>query len=92
MKYSLSVFDKSIGTIIASCMLVTLMACVSSPTPPLTPTTPPPAGTGQSVTINITAENIAFDKTTITVPAGADVTVVFNNKDRVPHNVAVYET
>jgi len=35
---------------------------------------------------------MAFDKATITVPAGADVTVVFNNKDRVPHNVAVYET
>ncbi len=92
MKNTLSGFGKSIGTIIASCMLVTLMACASSPTPPPTPTTPPPAGTGQSVTINISAENIAFDKGTITVPAGADVTVVFNNKDRVPHNVAVYET
>ena len=70
------------------------MACTSSPTPapPQTPTTPTSAGTGQSVTINIAAENIAFDKVTITVPAGADVTVVFNNKDRVSHNVAFYET
>jgi len=73
-------------------MLGTLIACTSSPAPAPTPTTPPPAGTGQSVTINITAENIAFDKTTITVPAGADVTIVFENKDRVPHNVAFYET
>jgi len=73
-------------------MLGTLIACTSSPAPAPTPTTPPPAGTGQSVTVNIAAENIAFDKSTITVPAGADVTIVFDNKDRVPHNVAFYES
>ncbi|MFC1941840.1 plastocyanin/azurin family copper-binding protein [Chloroflexota bacterium] len=82
----------SLGIIITSYVLVTLSACSSSPAPTTTPTIPPPTGTGPSVTININAENIAFDKGTITVPAGADVTVVFNNKDRVPHNVAFYET
>lgn len=92
MKNSRSGFGKSIGTIIVLCMLFILMACASSPAPPPTLTTPPPAGTGQSVTVNISAENIAFDKGTITVPAGADVTIVFDNKDRVPHNVAFYET
>lgn len=47
----------------------------------------------QSVTVDLTAENIAFDKSTITVPAGARVTVNFNNRDSgVPHNFAVYET
>jgi plastocyanin len=60
----------------------------SAPTPP--PTSP--TDTGKMVTISLTAENLAFDKGTITVPAGADVTVVFDNKDRVPHNVAFYET
>jgi plastocyanin len=43
--------------------------------------------------VDLTAENIAFDKSTITVPAGAQVTVNFNNRDSgVPHNFAVYET
>jgi plastocyanin len=47
----------------------------------------------KSVTVNLTAENIAFDKNTITVPAGASVTVNFDNRDSgVPHNFAVYDT
>lgn len=86
------VLGKYFYVIIVIGLLVSLIACTSSSSPTPTPTTPPPAGTGESVTINISAENIAFDKGTITVPAGADVTVVFNNKDRVPHNLAVYET
>jgi plastocyanin len=49
--------------------------------------------TGKSVTMDLVAENIAFDKKTITVPAGTKVTVNFNNRDSgVPHNFAVYET
>ena len=87
-------FLKHIGILTTSYILVTLMACTSSPTlaPPQTPTTPTPAGIGQSVTVTIAAENIAFDKDTIIAPAGADVIVVFTNKDRVPHNVAFYDT
>ena len=51
-----------------------------------TPTTAP-----QAVTINLVAKNLAFDKSTITVPAGAAVTVVFNNQDAgIYHNLAVY--
>ena len=51
------------------------------------------AAAPQSVTVDLVAENIAFDKSTITVPAGARVTVNFNNRDSgVPHNFAVYET
>ena len=47
----------------------------------------------QAVTVELTAENIAFDKKTITVPSGADVTVNFENRDSgVPHNFAVYDT
>jgi len=33
---------------------------------------------------------MAFDQSTITVPAGAVVTMNFENKDRVPHNFALY--
>ena len=43
------------------------------------------------MTIDLVAQNIAFDKSTITVPAGAQVTVNFDNKDSgIPHNLAVY--
>jgi plastocyanin len=44
-----------------------------------------------SAIINLVAKNIAFNTSTITVPAGADVTVNFDNQDaNVPHNFAVY--
>ncbi|OGO07454.1 MAG: hypothetical protein A2Y92_02725 [Chloroflexi bacterium RBG_13_57_8] len=33
---------------------------------------------------------MAFDKQTITVPAGASVTMNFVNEDSVPHNFALY--
>ena len=45
------------------------------------------------MTISISAKNIAFDTKNITVPAGADVTVIFDNQDSgIPHNFAVYTT
>jgi len=66
-----------------------------TPTPTIAPTptpTPTPTGTPQSVTINLIAKNIAFNMSTITVPAGASVTVNFDNQDSgIPHNFAVYE-
>ena len=52
-------------------------------------TTIPPAA--QSVTINLTAKGLSFDKSSITVSAGAKVTVNFNNQDSgIPHNFSVY--
>ncbi len=48
--------------------------------------------TSSSVTIDITAKGFAFNTSTITVPAGANVAIDFNNMDAgIPHNVAVYE-
>ena len=49
---------------------------------------------GENATeINLTAENTAFDTDTITVPAEANVTVHFMNKDDgVPHNLAIYDS
>ena len=49
---------------------------------------------GENVTeINLTAENIEFDTDTITVPAEANVTVHFTNRDDgVPHNLAIYDS
>lgn len=44
-------------------------------------------------TVTLTAKGLAFDQTTVTVPAGAAVTLHFVNDDSgIPHNVAIYET
>jgi cytochrome c oxidase subunit 2 len=49
----------------------------------------PPANT--HVMFDLTALNIAFDTGTITVPAGVEVMINFDNKDNgIPHNFAVY--
>jgi plastocyanin len=48
-------------------------------------------GGGQTTTINLTALNIAFDTSTITVPAGAHVVMNFDNQDAgIAHNFALY--
>ena len=66
--------------------------CASTTTTTSAPTTtlPPITTSGQGVTINLTAQNMAFDKSSMTVPAGASVTINFNNKDSIPHNFALY--
>lgn len=66
------------------------MPTITTTPAPTTPTPIPPPATGQSVTIDLTARNIAFDKSTITVPAGAQVTMNFNNQDAISHNFALY--
>ncbi|MGD0795365.1 MAG: cupredoxin domain-containing protein [Dehalococcoidales bacterium] len=66
------------------------MPTVTTTPPPATTTPIPPPATGQSVTIDLAAKNLAFDKSTITVPAGAQVTINFNNQDAISHNFALY--
>lgn len=72
------------------------VAPTATPTiaPTATPTVAPtatPTTTAQSVTINLIAHNIAFNLSTITVPACADVTINFDNEDvGIPHNFALY--
>ncbi|WP_214040987.1 cupredoxin domain-containing protein [Methanoculleus sp.] len=49
--------------------------------------------TGNETMVNITAQDNAFDLEAITVPAGANVTMAFDNRDGgIPHNVAVYDS
>ncbi len=46
----------------------------------------------EAFTVSLTAQGLAFDKSVVTVPAGATITLHFVNKDGgVPHNVAIYE-
>ncbi len=60
---------------------------VPLPSPP-----PSPSPSTPSVTVDLTAQNLQFDKKSITVPASTDVTINFNNQDSgVQNNFAVYK-
>jgi plastocyanin len=68
-------------------------APTQAPAPPTTapaPTTAPPPVSSGPVTIAVSAQNLAFDKKTISVPANAQVTVNFTNNDlSVTHDFGV---
>ena len=70
-------------TITATTTATTTASTTTAPT-----TTTTVAGT--PITINLAAQNMAFDKNSITVTTGAAVTLIFNNKDTIPHNFALY--
>ena len=54
--------------------------------------TPPPAAGGEcSTTIEIKADNLAFDIDSFEVPADTDFCINFENLEAVPHNVAIYD-
>ena len=44
------------------------------------------------ITINLNANNSLFDKGSITVPAGATVAIIFENKESIMHNFALYDS
>jgi plastocyanin len=64
--------------------------------PPVTKTvmvTVTSSGGGQTAVIYLKAQNTAFNRSTISVPAGAAVTIHFTNDDSgIPHNFAAYTT
>jgi len=45
---------------------------------------------GGPVTLNVIAQNLAFNVRQITASSGVEVTIVFDNRDAVPHNIAFY--
>lgn len=80
---------------------VTPSQTLSSPSIPVTSapisTTPaepgvnqPPSPPVKQVSIDLITLDMAFDKSVITVPAGAQVIINFVNKDGVGHNFAAY--
>jgi plastocyanin len=92
-----SLFTALVLVLVLSLSAVGLAACSSpsSPAPPSVPagssSSPSSSASGNTITIDLVAKNVAFDKSTITVPAGADVTVNFDNEDAgIPHNFSVY--
>ncbi|KLK88609.1 plastocyanin [Methanoculleus sediminis] len=70
---------------------VTITPTANVTTVPTANATTTPAPGARNVTVGVVAEAFAFNTSTITVPAGANVTMVFDNRDTgIPHNVAVY--
>jgi plastocyanin len=55
-------------------------------TPTGEPTGPPPEGEA----VEITAQATAFDTSELLLPADKPSTIVFDNQDPLPHNVAIY--
>lgn len=54
-------------------------------------TTAPTTAAGGTAAVAISAQNMKFDRSTITVPARAQVTITFNNLDSgMPHTFSVY--
>ncbi len=92
------IFSVSVMAVLG-CTIVFAMLSGCTTMPTTTPATTAPAGTtagttapaGGGTQLTITAQNYAFDKQTLTAPAGSTVTLTFTNKDSgVPHNVAFY--
>ena len=80
--------------IISFSLLLGVAACSSTATTaattPVKPISTSPAA-GQPVTVELTAVQMSFSTSTITVPVGAQVSINFHNNDSgIPHNLAVY--
>lgn len=49
----------------------------------------PPTSASPAVTLDLSAANVAFDKSELTVPADQVFAINFSNNDNVPHNVSI---
>jgi plastocyanin len=84
---------RAVITLLAAVIgLVLLAACSSAAKTTLATTQPATTSSaaGNAVTIDLSASGMAFDTKTIKVPAGAKVTINFQNKDSANHNFAAY--
>jgi plastocyanin len=87
-----SVTSLCLMIILALAACSTYSAAPSPASPAGGTSTPPTTSTGAGeITIDLKAQNMAFDKNKITIPAGARVTINFNNQDSgMPHNFSAY--
>ncbi|MGH2748021.1 MAG: cupredoxin domain-containing protein, partial [Actinomycetota bacterium] len=70
-------------------VIVFLVAQSGDGEAPAEPTEQAGGGTGGGG-LSISAESIQFNRDELTVPAGEEFTLSFQNNDTVPHNVAIY--
>jgi len=101
MKHQKNSFFKLALTFILLTSLIALGACkgktttttttTQKTTTTSTSTTATTTTAGTPITVNLVAQGMAFDKSTIIVTAGAKVILIFNNKDTgILHNFALY--
>lgn len=62
------------------------IAALASGQPP-----PPPGGGDCATTIEITANDLAFDIDSFEAPADSPFCIAFENQEDIPHNVAIYD-
>lgn len=89
----------AVALAVAAAFLLT--ACPNDAPPPveeppgenaITPDDEDDPAADAEVTLELVAENTQFDQDTLTVPAGAQVALEFDNRDTVGHNFALYES
>jgi plastocyanin len=64
-------------------LVIVLAACSSA-------SSNPGGSAAGEADVTITAQNLAFDTDTITVPAGEPFVLRLDNRESAPHNVAIY--
>ncbi len=70
-------------------LTLTLGACSPASGAPGSGSPAPTVAPG-AAEVRISADKLAFDAKEVAVPVGKPATIVFENKEAVPHNVAVY--
>jgi plastocyanin len=96
MKRQITALSGYLVGVVLILLLAGLTACSSSNASPsivstsTAVSTQATGSTGQTVNLTLTAVNMAFDQSTINIPAGASVVMKLVNQDRVPHNFAMY--
>jgi plastocyanin len=73
------------GTLQAVLAGSVLVACTASAGAGGPPPSAPPGGAV------ITAQDVAFDRATLVVPAGKSFSLLFQNRDSAPHNVRIFD-
>jgi plastocyanin len=82
------------GAVVAVPLLRPWQPAAPTGMPPATPRTstlaPGHGCPARATTAQLTAKNIAFDPACLAVVAGKPFTLTFDNRDRVPHNLAIF--
>jgi plastocyanin len=83
-----------IGAGLLVCVLIAAVACGGDDDDSSDDDGGEPTATanGETVSVDLSAEDNTFSTDEINVPPGAHLTITFENMDAVPHNFAVYES
>ena len=68
-----------------------LSACSGASAAPGTPAAPASVDPNAPATPVVTAKDLKFIETSVTVPAGAPSAIVFDNQEGAPHNMKVFD-